>query len=165
MNKMRKIAYTMMMIAIVLSIYSCSSTTKKEEPSPRFRVGLTTIFTDDIDGMKSLFHDKMGIPITSELADFIEFKTGQSRFSIGSREAMFKTLKDSTYIIQRSGASVGIGFMFDTKEEVDSLFRSMKAQGVFFNQAPKMMPWNEYTAFFKDPEGNIHELIYTPPQD
>ena len=35
----------------------------------------------------------------------------------------------------------------------------MKSHGIAFVQKPTLMPWNEYTAFFKDPDGNVHELI------
>ena len=58
----------------------------------------------------------MELPIISETPDFIEFKIGEYRLSIGLRKAMYKVLKDSTYLGKRKGAAVGIGFYFFIKK-------------------------------------------------
>ena len=131
----------------------------KHEIKTKMKVGLVTIFTNDLVKMKTFFNNKMGIPIASENSDYIEFEMDGSRFAIGLRKFMYNTLKDSTYLGERKGAAVGIGFYLPSKEKVDSLYNKMTSNGIVFNQKPTLMPWNEYTAFFKDPDGNIHELI------
>lgn len=143
----------------LLCLLLITCTKSKENTSSKIRVGLTTIFTNDLNKMKSFFNEKMEIPIASETPDYVEFDTGQSRFAIGLRKAMFNQLNDSTYLGSRKGAAVGIGFYFNSKKEVDNTYKLMINNGILFNQKPKLMPWNEYTAFFKDPDGNIHELI------
>lgn len=157
---MNKITLLIFNISLFLILTACDNnlkTTKKNKTG--MKIGLTTIFTNDLDQMKLFFNQKMGIPIKTESLDFIEFTTGEYRFSIGTREAMYETLKDSTYLGERKGAAVGLGFYLSSNEEVDALYEKMKNNGILFVQQPKMMPWNEYTAFFKDPDGNVHELI------
>ncbi|WP_408039434.1 VOC family protein [Tenacibaculum amylolyticum] len=149
---------------ITISILiSCKSNEKHKQfhkENKGIEIELTTIFTNDLDKMKLFFNEKMGLSIIDENPEFVEFRTSGSRFSIGLRNFMFKTLKDSTYLGNRKGAAVGIGFNFSSKEEVDSLYKKMSNNDVLFLQKPKLMSWNEYTAFFKDPDGNVHELIY-----
>ncbi len=149
-------------ITIMCFFYSCKNEQKeqiKAKDTNRVKIELTTIFTNDLVSMKNFFNQKMGLMITAENPNFIEFNTNGSRFSIGLRNFMFKTLKDSTYLGKRNGAAVGIGFSFSTRKDVDSLYKKMKKKNVLFIQEPTLMPWNEYTAFFKDPDGNVHELI------
>ena len=150
---MRKI---ILIFSAIILLVSCIN---KKEENTKMKVGLTTLFTNDLAAMKTFFNTKMKLPIASETPDFIEFETGAHRFSIGSRKAMYNTLKDSTYLGERKGAAVGIGFYFSSKEEVDNSYTKMMNQGIEFVQKPTLMPWNEYTAFFKDPDGNVHELI------
>ncbi|WP_162843325.1 VOC family protein [Ichthyenterobacterium magnum] len=157
---MKLIKLLIINLFIIFILFSCDNKEKTiMEKENGMKIGLTTIFTNDLDQMKIFFNDKMGIPIENENSDFIEFKIENYRFAVGLRESMYKTLKDSTYLGKRKGAAVGIGFFLSSKEKVDSTYMAMKKNGVFFNQEPKLMPWNEYTAFFKDPDGNIHELI------
>lgn len=149
--------------SIATIIFSCKyNQNNKQIPKKNkgIEIELTTVFTNDLEKMKFFFNEKMGLSIIDENADFVEFDTNGSRFSIGLRNFMYKVLKDSTYLGNRKGAAVGIGFNFSSKEEVDSLYKKMSNNDVLFLQKPKLMPWNEYTAFFKDPDGNVHELIY-----
>ena len=47
--------------------------------------------------------------------------------------------------------------------EIVQLIEAMLAKGVTPIQAPANMPWGQRTAFFADPEGNIHELFAELP--
>jgi lactoylglutathione lyase len=58
----------------------------------------------------------------------------------------------------RSGSAVGIGVLYKTAEEVDRAYERYKSEGVPFVATPKQQDWGEYTAFFTDPDGNVHEL-------
>lgn len=157
---MKKSALIISYVFSMILLISCNNNEKAiKEKEPEIKVKLTTIFTNDLEEMKLFFNQKIGIPIASANPDYVEFKMGEYRFAIGLRESMYKTLNDSTYLGKRKGAAVGVGFFLPSKQKVDSLYIRMKKNGVFFNQKPQLMPWNEYTAFFKDPDGNIHELI------
>ena len=59
----------------------------------------------------------------------------------------------------RQGSGVGIGFKYATAKEVDSTYQQLIDNGAVPISKPTAQAWGEYTAFFADPDGNIHELV------
>jgi uncharacterized glyoxalase superfamily protein PhnB len=49
-------------------------------------------------------------------------------------------------------------------EQVDHAYAELTGKGAAHIQAPANMPWNQRTAFFADPDGNVHEIFADIPQ-
>lgn len=122
-------------------------------------VYMVTIHTDNYSEMKAFFSKKMGMEISSEQGEFAEFKSVGARFALASFTALGSFLNAEGFKTKRSGSGVGVGFRFATPESVDAAVKRMKDEGISFVADPKAMPWGEYTAFFSDPDGNVHELV------
>lgn len=121
------------------------------------QIALVTIWTDQIDQMRAFYHDIMGFNIKLDLGNYVEFHNEGVRFAICMREVMYEF--DSKFKEPTRGLAFELAFPCDTIEEVDDTFEMLMGKGVKGIQPPKNMPWNQRTALFADPEGNIHEIF------
>jgi uncharacterized glyoxalase superfamily protein PhnB len=58
-----------------------------------------------------------------------------------------------------AGHSFELAFPVETPQDVDSRYKELIAGGAKPIKAPADMPWGQRTAFFSDPDGNIHEIF------
>ena len=65
----------------------------------------------------------------------------------------------------RSGQSFELAFPLDSSDEVDRVYEEIISKGATPIKEPEMMPWGRRTAFFSDPDGNIHELYSLKPEE
>jgi uncharacterized glyoxalase superfamily protein PhnB len=63
-----------------------------------------------------------------------------------------------SYKEQRVGQGFELAFPLDSPEEVDRAYDEIVSKEATPIKGPEMMPWGRRTAFFTDPEENIHEL-------
>ena len=57
-----------------------------------------------------------------------------------------------------------VGFVVETKEEVDLYYERLKTMGVKDIQSPKDHRDKSRSFYFKDPDGNQFELLWLPDQ-
>ncbi len=72
---------------------------------------------------------------------------------------------DSSFKELVSGHAFELAFPLDTPEGVDAIYAEIVAKGATPIRAPADMPWGQRTAFFADPDGNIHELFADLPKE
>lgn len=120
---------------------------------------MVTIHTDNFPQMKAFFADKMGMNVANEQGEFVEFASDGLRLSLASYAVLGSFLDTDHLRVKRQGSGLGIGFQFDTSGEVDDQAAKLDAAGVTIVAKPAEQPWGDYTAFFSDPDGNIHELV------
>lgn len=68
------------------------------------------------------------------------------------------------YIVANIGKShldrgFELAFPCENPNDVDESFKKLICKGVISVHEPKDMPWNQRTALFADPDGNIHEIF------
>ena len=112
----------------------------------RTEISLVTIWTDNIQSMKTFYNEILGFKIKNDLGEYVEFQNAGVRFAICNRSVMYNY--SNLFKEKHSGQGFELAFPCDSVEELDSTYK------------PKDMPWNQRTALFSDPDGNIHE-IYT----
>jgi uncharacterized glyoxalase superfamily protein PhnB len=66
---------------------------------------------------------------------------------------------NTAYHEPRSGQCFELAFPLGSPAEVDLAYADIISKGAAPVQPPTNMPWNQRTAFFADPDGNIHELF------
>jgi uncharacterized protein len=49
-----------------------------------------------------------------------------------------------------------------SEEEVDEIFRDLKAKGVSIMKEPEKVFWGGYSGYFADPDGYLWEVAYNP---
>jgi catechol 2,3-dioxygenase-like lactoylglutathione lyase family enzyme len=64
----------------------------------------------------------------------------------------------------RSG-QFSIGHAVPTKEDVDALLNQAEAAGAILTEGPHDRPWGIYSGYFRDPDGHLWEIMWTPRVD
>ena len=129
------------------------------------RIGLITILSDDVHSMKEFYRNVLGFDILEDLGRYVEFLNEGSRFAICSREVMYNGTDHISFKELRSGQSFELAFPLDSPDEVDRVYEEIISKGATPIKEPEMMPWGRRTAFFSDPDGNIHELYSLKPEE
>lgn len=120
-------------------------------------ISLVTIWTDQIDVMKTFYNDVLGFPIINDLGEYVEFKNEGVRFSICQREVMYNY--SDAFKKKSKGQAFELAFPCKDEKDLDSSFYQLIEKGAKAIHPPENMPWNQRTALFADPDGNIHELF------
>ncbi len=122
------------------------------------KIGLVTIWTNNIAEMKNFYGNIMGFPVEYDSETYIEFETPNVRFAICKRSVMSRLTKHASYKEAFKGQAFELAFPCKTSEDVVETYKELKSKGVKFITEPEMMEWERMTACFIDPEGNIHEI-------
>lgn len=121
------------------------------------RINLITIWTDSIEPMKEFYRDVLGFEIMNDLGDYVEFSSEGVRFAICMRKVMYDYCDE--YRQQSTGQSFELAFPCNSIKDVDESYKEIVSKGGNPIHEPQNMPWNQRTALFSDPDGNIHELF------
>jgi lactoylglutathione lyase len=121
------------------------------------RINLITIWTNDINKMRNFYNQVLGFKIKNDLGNYVEFESDGVRFAICMRQVMYDFSKE--YEKKAGGQSFELAFPCEEPEDVDSSYAQLIERGAASIHEPKNMPWNQRTALFADPDGNIHEIF------
>ena len=127
------------------------------------RIGLITIVTDKLIAMRDFYRDVLGFECIEELEGYVEFKNKGVRFAITTNQVMFDSTSHPTYKETRKGQYLELAFPLPTPQSVGFAYDEIVSKGAVPVADPVMMPWGRMTAFFADPDGNIHELYSLRP--
>lgn len=122
------------------------------------RIGLITILTTDIPKMKRFYSEVLDFECIEDLGNYVEFRSKGVRFALTTPEVMFEGTAHQTYHEEKRGQMFELAFPLPSIEDVGKAYDEIVLKGATPIKAPEMMPWGRMTAFFADPEGNIHEL-------
>ncbi|MEG0309101.1 MAG: VOC family protein [Clostridium sp.] len=123
----------------------------------RAEINLITIWTNDIDRMKNFYNKVLGFKIKNDLGNYVEFENSGVRFAICMREVMYNYSNE--YEKEVCGQAFELAFPCENSGDVDKSFKELVAMGATPIHEPQDMPWNQRTALFADPDGNIHEIF------
>lgn len=104
----------------------------------------------------------IGFDVVTNNGSYAKFHGTQ--LTIASRQTIVETSGDQIFAQQPTGQSVEIAFAVQSPEVVDTLFRKTIAHGGELKE-PMDTSWGQRVAFFKDPDGNIHDIYATIPSD
>lgn len=123
------------------------------------RIALMTILATDVSKMKQFYRDVLGFTIQSEVDGYVEFANDGVRFSICHRQVMVDITGDESFKEEPKGQKFELAFPCDSVAEVEETYHTIVSKGAVPIKEPATMPWGQTTAFFADPEGNIHEIF------
>ena len=122
------------------------------------RIGLITILATDITEMKRFYSELLGFECIEDLGNYVEFKNKGVRFALTTPEVMYEGTVHPSYHEERKGQQFELAFPLRSPEDVGKTYDLIVTKGAIPIKSPELMPWGRVTAFFADPEGNIHEL-------
>jgi uncharacterized glyoxalase superfamily protein PhnB len=120
-------------------------------------INLITIWTNNIEKMKNFYNQVLGFKIESDLGSYVEFENDGVRFAICMREVMYDYSNE--YDKKVIGQAFELAFPCENPNDVDESFTQLVTRGATPIHEPQNMPWNQRTALFADPDGNIHEIF------
>jgi uncharacterized glyoxalase superfamily protein PhnB len=123
------------------------------------RIDLITILTDDAPSLAAFYRDVLGFTVASDRGAYVEFETEAVRFAICARSIMLEATDHSAYRAQSQGLSFELAFPCASPADVDASYERIVAGGATPITPPADMPWGQRTAFFADPDGNVHEIF------
>ena len=127
------------------------------------KIALITILTGDVPTLRTFYVDVLGFSVKTDRDQYIEFASDGVRFSVCDRAVMRDATGHADYAIEPMGQQFELAFPCSTPEEVDDVYRHIVAAGAIPIKPPANMPWGQRTAFFADPDGNIHEIFANLP--
>ncbi|MDQ0871678.1 lactoylglutathione lyase [Paenibacillus sp. V4I3] len=122
-------------------------------------IAAITILSNDVPLLAQFYRDALGFKIIVDSEEYVEFENIGVRFSICSKRLMaINTDGHSSFLEERKGQSFELCFPCDSPELVQKTYRDILTKGAIAIKEPTIMPWGQTTAFFADPEGNIHSI-------
>ncbi len=110
-----------------------------------------TLWTDNLDRMFHFYNDVMRLPLHSRHDDFVAFELGQVRFNIGLHDRVGGTSRDPYRVMPHLGV-----------DDIHQEYQRLHEGGVEFIRPPEQEHWGGWVATFKDPDGNILQLLQLP---
>lgn len=121
------------------------------------RVDLVTVWVENMDSMRSFYGDVLGFMVKDDLGKYVEFENAGVRFALCERSVMHA--HSPAFKEPVRGQRFELAFRCDSPADVDEAYRVLLEHGALEVAPPQDMPWNQRTALFADPEGNIHEIF------
>ena len=123
------------------------------------QINMIGIITANFQEMKTFYQEVLGFKSKLELEHYIEFENKGVRFAISTTQVMFEATSHSSFKEEKKGHSLELAFEADSPEDVDKSFNELVKKGAKLIKEPEDMRWGQRTAFFADPDGNIHEIF------
>jgi lactoylglutathione lyase len=122
-------------------------------------IALITILTDDVNRMLNFYSNVLNFKVKNHSDDYVELENDSVRFAICSRKIMFDLTGYESFNKASNGQSFELAIPMESKEAVDKTYYEIISNGAQSVKEPSNMPWGQRTAFFADPDGNVHEIF------
>ena len=122
------------------------------------QIGLITIITCNLEKMKIFYRDILGFECIEELEGYVEFMNKGVRFAITTDQVMYDATSHQSFMEEKRGQRLELAFPLSNPMAVELAYNEIIGKGAVPISSPEVMPWGRMTAFFADPDGNIHEL-------
>ena len=116
----------------------------------------TVIFVRDLDRCTAFYRDTFKLPYAGSDANSSTFRLQDRYLILLSPAGAADLLGLKPDELKLDGAPRVV--LAAGVENVDTAYKTLKAEGVTFLRLPTNQPWGLRTAHFADPEGNIWEI-------
>ena len=110
------------------------------------------IWTDDLERLASFYRETLGLQPHSVKPDSVAFSFGETRLSLGKHDQVTGPARDPYRIMINLGVT-----------DIHGLFRRLRDKGTPILRPPEQEHWGGWVATFRDPDGNILQLLQQPP--
>ena len=116
------------------------------------RVVGVVIWTEDLETLVEFYRDTLGLTPHSVRPDFVAFRWGNMRLSIGKHSDVRGRSAEPYRVMVNLGVS-----------DIHRLHKELTAKGVHFSRPPEQEHWGGWVAL-SDPDGNTLQLMQQPPE-
>lgn len=115
------------------------------------------LVVDDVDRALGFYVGLLGLPLGHRSGPYAQLDTGATRVALYQRAAMAATLGVERLDPPDPRApGFELGFKVD---DVDVAYAQLTAAGAAAVSAPADRPWGQRTAYVRDPDGHLVELV------
>ena len=114
------------------------------------------IVVEDLDRSLAFYVDVLGLPLGHRSGPYAQLSTGTTRVALYERAAMSEALGLPLRPTPPDAAGFELGFKVD---DVDAVVAELEAAGVPIVTPPTDRPWGQRTAYARDPDGHLLELV------
>ena len=115
---------------------------------------------NNVQKLSRFYKEALGFEFENESENYVELFTNSSiRFAICSRSVLADTTADISYHEEKRGQSFELAFALNSREELEMVYKEILNEGATPVKPPSQTAWRQTTAFYADPDGNIHELF------
>lgn len=123
------------------------------------KIDMIGVITHQFEEMLQFYTEVMGFKVMLKMDEFAEFEHDGVRFALSTAKVMQEATGLEEFSEPKKGHSFELAFRLDDAEALDTAYQDLLAKGAKGVKGPSDMPWQQRTAFFADPDGNIHELF------
>jgi lactoylglutathione lyase len=109
--------------------------------------------------MLNFYSNVLNFKVKNPSDDYVELENDSVRFAICSKKIMFDLTGYESFNKVSNGQSFELAIPMESKEAVDKTYFEIISNGAQSFKQPSNMPWGQRTAFFADPNGNVHEIF------
>ena len=106
------------------------------------------IWTDNLEDLRSFYRDTLALPLHSDHGDFVAFRFGDMRLNLGLHQHVHGPTKEPHRVMVNLGV-----------DDIHATHKRLLAKGVEFIRPPQKESWGGWVATFKDPDGNLLQLL------
>lgn len=111
------------------------------------------IWTDSLERLVPFYRDRLSLEPHSVQTDFVAFRFGAVRLSIGLHSAVSGPTREPYRIMVNLAV-----------RDIHDSYRQLTARGVEFIRPPEREHWGGWVATFRDPDGNLLQLLQQPEE-
>ena len=112
------------------------------------------MWTDNLEAMAGFYRDVLRLPVHSVRPHFVAFQLGEARLSVGLHSQVIGPAKEPV----RVAVNLNV-------PDIHAAHRDLTARGVAFLRQPEQEHWGGWVASFRDPDGNLLQLLQQPRGD
>lgn len=112
------------------------------------------LWTSNLNAMRTFYRDTLRLPLHSDHGDFVAFRFGDMRLSIGLHKAVQGPARDPHRIMVNLGV-----------DDIHAEYHRLSTEEVVFIRPPEQESWGGWVATFKDPDGNLVQLLEIPTRN
>ena len=121
-----------------------------------FSLDYTVLIVEDLDRSIGFYTEALGIELSHRSGGYAQLITGATRLALYTREAMAATLDQAIEPAPRNAPGFEIGFLV---ADVDAAYEAITSAGAEPVKAPTDRFWGQRTAYVRDPDGHLIELV------
>ncbi len=116
----------------------------------------TVLVVEDLDRALAFYVDVLGLELNHRSGPYAQLRTGATRLAFYQRDAMAETLGMELQPCPENAPAFELGFFV---ANVDNAYAELVVSGARAVTPPCDRPWGQRTAYVRDPDGNLIELV------
>lgn len=114
------------------------------------------LLVDDLDRSVAFYTQVLGLRLGHRSGDYAQLDTGTTRLGLYTRTAMAQVVGFPLHKPHPEAPGCELGFKVP---DVDAAFAELTARGAAAATPPTSRSWGQRTAYVRDPDGHLIELV------